>query len=48
MKLNQKQKDYLSDLIEFVSDYRTWEDLGVEGMLAIRIMGGNKDMDIYF
>jgi len=48
MKLNQKQKNYLSHLIEFVHDYKEWEDLGVEAMVAIRIMGGSKEMDFYF
>ena len=42
-QLNQLQKNYLLTLLEFMTDYKTFDDLGVSEILALRVMCGDKD-----
>jgi hypothetical protein len=37
-QLNQLQKNYLTHLLDFVSDYKTFEDIGYEGQTALIYM----------
>ena len=39
--LNQLQKNYLTDLLDFVHDYKTFEDIGWEGQKALMHMYRN-------
>lgn len=40
-QLNQLQKNYLTDLLDFVSDYKTFGDIGHEGQRALMYMYRN-------
>jgi len=40
-QLNQLQKNYLTHLLDFVSDYNTFGDLASEGQLALMYMNRN-------
>lgn len=40
-QLNQLQKNYLTDLLDFVSDYNSFEDIGHEGQRALMYMYRN-------
>ena len=49
MKLNKKTKEYISYLVMFIGGYETYEDLGIEAMVSIQLMGNDKVInDIYF
>jgi hypothetical protein len=39
--LNQLQKNYLTDLLDFVHDYKTFDDIGWEGQKALMYMYRN-------
>jgi hypothetical protein len=43
MKLNEKTKEYISMLVNVIGGYETYEDLGIEAILSIKLMG---DYDI--
>jgi len=42
-RLNGLQKQYLEDIIELIHDYREWDDLGGESVIALRLMCYGKD-----
>jgi hypothetical protein len=42
-RLNGLQKQYLEDIIELIHDYKEWDDLGGESVVALRVMCMGKD-----
>ena len=49
MKLNERTKEYISYLVRFIGGYETYEDLGIEAMVSIQLMGNDKVInDTYF
>jgi hypothetical protein len=42
-RLNGLQKTYISTILELISDYKEWDDLGGESVIALRVMCMGKD-----
>jgi hypothetical protein len=42
-RLNGLQKRYIATITYLISDYKEWEDLGSESVIALRIMCMGKD-----
>jgi hypothetical protein len=42
-RLNGLQKTYIATIVELISDYKEWDDLGSESVIALRIMCDGKD-----
>jgi hypothetical protein len=42
-RLNQLQRNYLDSVLSVLHDYQSFDDLGGEGIIALRVMCGDKD-----
>jgi hypothetical protein len=42
-RLNGLQKTYIENIIELIHDYKEWDDLGGESVVALRVMCMGKD-----
>jgi hypothetical protein len=42
-RLNGLQKTYIATIIDLISDYKEWDDLGGESVIALRVMCMGKD-----
>ena len=42
-KLNNLQRAYLDNILSISNDYNSFDEIGVEGILALRVMCGEKD-----
>lgn len=42
-RLKKIQRDYLSNLLEFVHDYQEWDSLNVGEIIALRLMNNGED-----
>jgi hypothetical protein len=42
-RLNGLQKTYIATIIDLISDYKEWDDLGSESVIALRVMCMGKD-----
>jgi hypothetical protein len=42
-RLNKLQRNYLDNILAVIHDYKSFDDLGGEAMIALRVMCGAKD-----
>jgi hypothetical protein len=42
-RLNGLQKQYIATIVELIHDYKEWDDLGGESVIALRVMCYGKD-----
>jgi hypothetical protein len=42
-RLNQLQRNYLDNILTVIHDYKSFDDLGGEAIIALRVMCGDKD-----
>jgi hypothetical protein len=42
-RLNKLQRNYLDNILAVIHDYKSFDDLGGEAIIALRVMCGDKD-----